>query len=132
MQPSGQQNMSNDYRPKMVTPQPSYGHPGELVPWGQSETFTSKYSIVGHDSQVLQVILMPGEACVSEPRALLFRPDGVEMQTRFGKIGQAFRRALVKESLFKNTYTNQTKVVVSLAFTPSFPAKIMPSTDSLT
>ena len=115
------------YSNDILAPPQWNGPPGGLIPWSTtSAVATSKYSIFGTDSQVLQMVLMPGESVTSEPGSMTYRSDLVLPSTGMDGCGNGCKRCLGGESMFRNTYTNRGGVPASITFSPSFPAKIVP------
>ncbi|KAJ3269618.1 hypothetical protein HDV01_001179 [Terramyces sp. JEL0728] len=102
------------------------GPPGQLTNYQALGSVHQKYAIYGHETQVLQVNLSPGETVVSQPGAMLYRGQDVTISTGVGGLGQGFGRIMAGESFFKNTYTNKGNILESVAISPSFPAKIIP------
>lgn len=100
---------------------------GQLLPWSATtHTATNKYIIYGDDAQLLEVALVPGEMITAEVGSMAYRAPNISMQTGMGSLGGVAARALTGESMFKNTFTNVTNTLAGAAFTPSYPAKIIP------
>ena len=84
-----------------------------------------KYTVIGADSQVVQVQVQPGEAVKCEPGTMMhmdprFKSD-VELQPMCG-----CKSACAGESCVKVTYTNSGDTPGYLGLTPNFPAKVVP------
>jgi len=115
------------YSKDILAPPQFQGPPGQLIPWSSTSTpVHSKYAIYGTDSQVVQVLLQPGEQVFSEPGAMMYRADGIHMKTSMGGCSQGCKRCCGGESMFKNEYTNRTQAPASITLTPNFPSKIIP------
>ncbi|KAJ3250880.1 hypothetical protein HK103_003067 [Boothiomyces macroporosus] len=114
------------YSTDILAPPVWQGPPGQMTNYQASGSIHQKYAIFGHETQVLQVNLFPGESVVSQPGAMLYRGEGVNISTGVGGVGQGFSRIMAGESFFKNSYTNRGKYMESIAISPSFPAKIIP------
>lgn len=115
------------YSTDILAPPTWQGAPGQLMNWSAtSSAATNKYGIFGTDSQVLQVMLMPGESVNSEPGAMLYKADNVKMSTSAGGCCNGMKRTLGGESFFRNKYTNKNQMPACVTLAPSFPAKIIP------
>ncbi|MEA3487558.1 MAG: AIM24 family protein, partial [Thermodesulfobacteriota bacterium] len=75
------------------------------------------YEILGHDMQIVEVELDPGETVIAEAGAMNYMEDGITFESRmgdgsqadegiFGKLMGAGKRALTGESLFLTHFTN--------------------------
>jgi len=94
------------------------------------------YKIMGAEMQFVEIELDPGETVVSEPGAMMFMRDGVQVETRmgmgeekggfFGKLLTAGKRMLTGESLFLAHYTNQGGGKSQVAFAAPYPGRILP------
>ena len=100
--------------------------PGQLLNWSCTSAPNPKYGIFGTDSQVVQIMLGPGEFVCSEPGSMLYKAESVKMSTAIGGLGLGVRRVLGGESLFRNKYVNTANVPVCVTLGPSFPAKLIP------
>lgn len=101
----GTTQMSTYQAPPMVTdllaPPPWSGPPGQLLPWSVTSQPTGvNYGIYGTDTQVLQVLLQPGESMQSEPGAMVYRASGIKMQTKAG----GWQRCIGGESFFVSQF----------------------------
>ena len=84
-----------------------------------------KYTIIGADSQVVQVKVMPGESVKCEPGVMMhmdpnFKPD-VELQPCCG-----CKASCAGESCVKIIYKNEGEAPGYIGMTPNFPAKVVP------
>mgnify|MGYP002777024716 CR=1 FL=1 len=98
------------------------------------------YQIIGHELQFLEIGLEPGESVVAEPGALVWKDFEVEMTTTLGdsseedaavisKLIGAAKNALMGESLFTVTFTNQGVGLnrkARIAFSAPVPGNIVP------
>ena len=85
-----------------------------------------EFMIHGTDSQIVQIPLAPGAQVTCEPGAMCNMSDGVAVETKLGGLFGAAARMVSGESLFLNTYTNNTQQPGYIGLTPSFPAAIIP------
>lgn len=117
------------YAEDICAPPPIATIPGRLFNW-KAHAFnadsTSPYKIYGHDTQILQVKLNPGENVTSEPGALVFKGANIKMKTSVGGFGKGLKRLLGGETFFKNTYINKSPNAGSVSLTPDYPAKVAP------
>ncbi|CAN5268073.1 TIGR00266 family protein [soil metagenome] len=94
-----------------------------------------EYSIHGSEMQFVEIILDPAETVVSEPGAMMFMRDGIEVKTQLGlgqdqgllgKLMSAGKRMLTGESLFLAHYTHEGRAgKSSVAFAAPYPGKII-------
>ena len=77
-----------------------------------------EYKIIGHDVQLVEIELDPGETVIAEAGAMLYMEDGIDFQARMGdgsnpragffdKLLSAGSRLISGESLFLTHFTNQ-------------------------
>lgn len=95
-----------------------------------------EYTIHGSEMQFVEIVLDPQETVVSEPGAMMFMRQGIEMETRMGagdqgggfmgKLLGAGKRMLTGESLFLTTYTHRGGGKSSVGFAAPYPGKIIP------
>ncbi|MCC6547334.1 TIGR00266 family protein [Candidatus Sumerlaeota bacterium] len=96
-----------------------------------------EYKIHGDDMQFAEIILDPGETVISEPGAMMFLRDGMDMETKmgmggdeqkglFGKLLTAGKRMVTGESLFLTHFTNKGSGKTSAGFAAPYPGKIIP------
>ena len=75
------------------------------------------YTIHGDDMQLVEVELDPGETIIAEAGSMNWMEDGIEFEARmgdgskpdtgfFGKIVDAGKRVLTRESIFMTHFTN--------------------------
>lgn len=95
------------------------------------------YKILGHDVQLVEVELDPGETVIAEAGAMLYMDDGIEYTARMGdgsnpqagffdKILSAGSRLITGESLFLTHFTNQGRGKKHVAFAAPYPGTIVP------
>jgi uncharacterized protein (TIGR00266 family) len=96
------------------------------------------YKIIGHDVQLVEVELDPGETVVAEAGTMLYMEPGIDFQTKmgdgsnpgeglFGKLLKGAGRMLTGESLFLTHFTNRGYGGKShVAFAGPYPGTIIP------
>lgn len=95
------------------------------------------YKIVGHDVQLVEVELDPGETVIAEAGAMLYMEDGIDFNARMGdgsnpragffdKLLSAGSRLITGESLFLTHFTNQGWGKKHVAFSAPYPGTIIP------
>jgi len=95
------------------------------------------YKIMGHDVQLVEVELDPGETIIAEAGAMLYMEDGIDYTTRMGdgsnpnasmfdKLLSAGSRLIAGESLFLTHFTNQGWGKKHVAFSAPYPGTIIP------
>jgi uncharacterized protein (TIGR00266 family) len=94
------------------------------------------YTIIGHDMQIVEVHLDPGETVIAEAGAMNYMEQDIVFETRmgdgspdqglFGKLFSAGKRMITGESLFMTHFTNRGEVRRSVAFSAPYPGKIYP------
>lgn len=97
------------------------------------------YTIYGEDMQFVEIELDPGEACIAEAGAMMYKAAQISMETVFGdgtqqgrqssfmdKLVGAGKRLLTGESLFTTVYTNQGQGKARVAFAAPYPGTILP------
>ncbi len=97
------------------------------------------YKIVGHETQFVEIELDPQESVVAEAGAMMYKTEGVGMETIFGDgsrqdqqqggimgtLMSAGRRLLTNESLFTTVFTQNSQGKGRVAFGAPFPGTIM-------
>lgn len=114
------------YSTDILTPPSWNGPSGSLVNFDPTRSSTAQYQVMGTDSQVVQVTLQPGEQMVTEPGAMLYKSDSINMSTSLGGCAGAWKRCCGGESIFRNSYTNRGNTPACVTITPHFPAKVIP------
>ncbi len=95
------------------------------------------YKIIGHDVQLVEIELDPGETVIAEAGAMLYMEDGIDFTTRMGdgsnpsaglfdKLLSAGSRLIAGESLFLTHFTNQGWGKKHVAFSAPYPGTIIP------
>lgn len=95
------------------------------------------YEILGHDMQLVEVELDPGETVVAEAGAMNYMEDGITFEARMGdgsrgneglfdKLMSAGKRVLTGESVFLTHFTNSGTGKKRVAFAAPYPGKIVP------
>jgi uncharacterized protein (TIGR00266 family) len=95
------------------------------------------YTIKGHDVQLVEVGLDPGETVIAEAGAMLYMEDGIQFAARMGdgsnprsgffdKLLSAGSRLVTGESLFLTHFTNQGWGKKHVAFSAPYPGTIIP------
>ncbi|HOO83240.1 MAG TPA: TIGR00266 family protein [Prolixibacteraceae bacterium] len=96
------------------------------------------YKIIGHDVQLVEVELDPGETVIAEAGTMLYMEPGIDFQTKmgdgsnpgeglFGKLLKGAGRMLTGESLFLTHFTNRGYGGKShVAFAGPYPGTIIP------
>lgn len=95
------------------------------------------YEILGHDMQIVEVDLDPGETVIAEAGAMNYMEDGITFEAKmgdgsggdeglFGKLLSAGKRAITGESIFLTHFTNSGSGKKRVAFAAPYPGKILP------
>lgn len=95
------------------------------------------YKIIGHDIQLVEIELDPGETVIAEAGAMLYMEDGIDFTARMGdgsnpkagffdKVISAGSRLITGESLFLTHFTNQGWGKKHVAFSAPYPGTIIP------
>ncbi|MEC4673520.1 MAG: TIGR00266 family protein [Nitrospirota bacterium] len=95
------------------------------------------YHIIGHDLQVVEVELDPGETVIAEAGAMNYLEDGITFEAKMGdgsnvdegfmsKIFSAGKRMMMGESMFLTHFTNQSHIKRRVAFSAPYPGTIIP------
>ena len=95
------------------------------------------YKIIGHDVQLVEVGLDPGETVIAEAGAMLYMEDGINFTSKMGdgsnpraglfdKLLAAGSRVITGESLFLTHFTNQGWGRKTVAFSAPYPGTIIP------
>jgi len=97
-----------------------------------------EYRILGHDMQLVEVILDPGETVIAEAGSMTYMESAISFETRmgdgadpdqgmFGKLFSAGKRMLTGESLFTTHFTNNGSAgKARVAFAAPYPGTVMP------
>ena len=95
------------------------------------------YKIIGHDIQLVEIELDPGETVIAEAGAMLYMRDGIEFETKmgdgsepdkgfFGKVLSAGSRMITGESFFLTHFTHRGSGKSHVAFSAPYPGTIIP------
>ncbi len=95
------------------------------------------YEIIGHDMQLVEVELDPGETVVAEAGAMNYLETGISFEAKMGdgsqpdegmmsKLFSAAKRKLTGESIFTTHFTNQGTQKAKAAFSAPYPGSIIP------
>lgn len=95
------------------------------------------YKILGDDMQAVEIELDPGETVIAEAGALNYMEEGINFEAKMGdgtdadqgmmaKLFGAGKRMLAGESLMITHFTNRGKGKQRVAFSASYPGKIIP------
>jgi len=97
------------------------------------------FEVKGAEMQFVEIELDPGESCIAEAGAMMFKDAYVTMETIFGdgshaqatgglmgKLMGAGKRLLTGESLFTTQFTHMGQGKARVAFAAPYPGKILP------
>jgi uncharacterized protein (TIGR00266 family) len=95
------------------------------------------YEIIGHDIQMVEVELDPGESVIAEAGVMNYMEQDISFETKmgdgsgatsgiFGKLMGAGKRMLTGESVFLTHFSNEGKKKRRVAFAAPFPGQIIP------
>jgi uncharacterized protein (TIGR00266 family) len=95
------------------------------------------YDILGNDMQIVEVELDPGETVVAEAGAMNYMQEGITFEARMGdgstpnegimgKLLNAGKRVLTRESIFMTHFTNEGTGKQRVAFAAPYPGQIIP------
>jgi uncharacterized protein (AIM24 family) len=86
----------------------------------------SQWQITGDESQILEVVLNPGQTLIGETGTMVHMSDEIEPQLNTGGLMNALGRAFIaNEALFRVRYTNTTQRLQTVGLTPNFPGKVI-------
>ncbi len=94
------------------------------------------YQIIGHEMQLVEVELDPGETVIAEAGAMSYMEEGIGFETRMGDGSKADaglldnlwsvgKRMLTGESIFTTHFTNQGQGKRRVAFAAPYPGNIV-------
>ncbi len=94
------------------------------------------YEIIGHDMQLVEVELDPGETVIAEAGAMTYMEEDIEFEARMGDgsdanaglLGNLFsagKRMLTGESIFTTHFSNAGKGKKKVAFSAPYPGSII-------
>jgi uncharacterized protein (TIGR00266 family) len=92
------------------------------------------YKIIGHDIQMVEIGLDPGETVVAEAGVMTFMEQDIDFTAKMGDgtegvMGKLFgigKRMLTGESIYLTHFTNQGKNKRHVGFSAPFPGSIIP------
>lgn len=95
------------------------------------------YDILGHDIQMVEITLDPGETVIAEAGAMAYMEDGIRFETKmgdgadpdqgvFGKLFSAGKRMVTGESLFMTHFTNEGDGQSRVGFSAPVPGSVLP------
>lgn len=95
------------------------------------------YVLMGDDMQMVEIELDPSETVIAEAGAMNFMDQGIQFDTKmgdgsqpdqglFGKLLDAGKRVLTRESIFLTHFTNRGSGKQTVTFAAPFPGKIVP------
>lgn len=95
------------------------------------------YTIYGDDLQFVEIGLDPMESVIAEAGTMMYLEEGITFESKmgdgsqpdegmWGKLKQAGKRAMTKESIFLTHFTNSGGGHQIAAFAASYPGKIVP------
>ena len=95
------------------------------------------YQILGHDIQMVEIGLDPGETVIAEAGAMAYMEETIEFETRMGdgsdpdqgivgKLFSAGKRMITGESLFMTHFTNDGGDKAHVAFSAPVPGSVLP------
>jgi len=95
------------------------------------------YKIIGHDMQMVEVELDPGETVIAEAGAMTYMEEGISFEAKmgdgssaesglFGKLMNAGKRAITGESLFMTHFTHTGSGKSHVSFAAPYPGSIIP------
>ncbi|MGR9072410.1 MAG: TIGR00266 family protein [Gammaproteobacteria bacterium] len=92
------------------------------------------YRIIGHDIQMVEIGLDPGETVIAEAGAMTYLEQDIDFTAKMGDgtggvMGSLFnlgKRILTDESVFLTHFTNEGKRKRCVAFAAPFPGSIIP------
>ncbi len=95
------------------------------------------YHIIGHEMQLVEVELDPGETVIAEAGAMNYLEEGITFEAKMGdgstpnegmmsKLLGVGKRMLMGESIFLTHFTNQSRTKKHVAFSAPYPGSIIP------
>ena len=92
-------------------------------------THSYHHEIHGHDNQILEVNLTPGQTIHAENGAMCYMEQGITMRTGTGRNRGPFsliKRKTAGEGLLLSIFSNQGEQPATVGLNPPGPAKIFP------
>jgi len=95
------------------------------------------YKIIGHDMQMVEIELDPGETVIAEAGSMTYMEEGINFEAKMGdgstaesglfdKLLNAGKRAITGESLFMTHFTHQGSGKSHVSFAAPYPGSIVP------
>ncbi|MFT7687998.1 MAG: hypothetical protein ACI9FB_003356 [Candidatus Azotimanducaceae bacterium] len=95
------------------------------------------FKIIGHDIQMVEIELDPGESVIAEAGGMNYMEDHISYESKMGdgsnadqgvmgKLFSAGKRLVTGESLFLTHFTNDGESKACVAFSAPFPGAIVP------
>ncbi len=95
------------------------------------------YTLIGHDMQMVEIELDPGETVIAEAGAMTYMQQDIQFETKMGdgsdpdqglmgKLFSAGKRMFTGESLFMTHFSNQGSGKQSVSFSSPYPGSIIP------
>ena len=85
------------------------------------------YRVLGHETQVVEIDLLPENVIRAEVGSLLYMTQGVEMETKADGFQSGLKRMLTGESFFITDFRNTNPSgVAKVAFGGNYPSKVLP------
>ncbi len=95
------------------------------------------YEILGHDIQMVEIELDPGETVIAEAGAMAYMEDDIAFETKmgdgadpdqgmFGKLFSAGKRMVTGESIFMTHFTNEGDAKRKVGFSAPVPGSVLP------
>lgn len=95
-----------------------------------------EYEIIGHDLQLIEIELDPGETVIAEAGAMNYMEEGISFEAKMGDgtspsgglsgLLSAAKRAVGGGGLFLTHFTNQAQVKRRVSFSAPYPGKVLP------
>lgn len=94
------------------------------------------YTIIGHDMQMVEIELDPGETVIAEAGGMTYMQQDIQFDTKMGdgsdpdqgimgKLFSAGKRMFTGESLFMTHFTNQGNAKQTVSFSSPYPGSII-------
>lgn len=92
------------------------------------------YRIIGHDIQMVEIALNPGETVIAEAGTLTYMEQDIRFTAKmgdgtagmFGKLWGIGKRMMTGESIFLTHFCNKGKQIRHVGFSAPFPGSVIP------
>lgn len=129
--------------PTAVAMSAALGSPGMAAPAmaaaavaGLRRCHEVDYEILGHDMQIVEIELDPGETVIAEAGAMNYMEAEIQFETKMGdgsnpnptmwdRLKQVGKRMFTGESLFMTHFTNRGATKRRVAFAAPYPGKVL-------